>query len=259
MLSLEAIAAEYPEHLRSFPRNLLREYLQCKVLGILFGSPISAKLSFLGGTALCIVHGNPRFSEALDFDNRDLSFEEFQTLAKLVKKSLELEGFLTEIDTVFKKAFRCYLKFPRLLFENGLSPVSEEKLLIQLDSQGHDFSYEPEKVILNKFDVFTQIRVTPLPLLLSQKIGAFLGRRRTMGRDIFDIIFLLSKTRPNYAYLKQKLGIDQPEMLRKELLEKCRALHFEALAKDVAPFLFREGDQNRILSFPEFIKTTPLS
>ena len=69
MISLHNIEQFYPENLRGFKRNMLREYLQFKILEIIFNSRLAPKLSFIGGTALRIVHENTRFSEDLDFDN----------------------------------------------------------------------------------------------------------------------------------------------------------------------------------------------
>lgn len=68
MLSLKNIASYYPKQLQTFPRYMLREYLQCKILEIIFNSPLAPKLSFIGGTALRIVHENTRFPEDLDFE-----------------------------------------------------------------------------------------------------------------------------------------------------------------------------------------------
>ena len=68
MLDLKQVESFYPESLRPFKRNLLREYLQYKILEIIFGSEFGEKLVFMGGTATRIIHENTRFSEDLDFD-----------------------------------------------------------------------------------------------------------------------------------------------------------------------------------------------
>ena len=116
------------------------------------------------------MHGNSRFSEDIDLDNFGLSWDEFGDLTQKVKQFLELEGFRVETSLVAKEAFHCDLKFPELLFQQGLSPHQQEKILIQLDTVAQGYDYSPEVRILNKFDVFTEIRVTPLNILLSQKI-----------------------------------------------------------------------------------------
>lgn len=258
MLSLQQIQQQYPEFLRSFGRNLIREYLQYKILEILFNSEYALRLSFLGGTALRIVHGNTRFSEDIDFDNFGLRAEEFDALAEKVRTGLELEGLKTEVDTVKKGAYRCRVRLPELLFSNQLSAYPEEKILIQIDTAAHHFDYRPDKKILNKFDVFSEIFVTPPDLLLSQKIYAALNRKRAKGRDFYDIVFLLSFAKPNYDYLQLKIGVGNADALRKKLLEAASGLDFKELGRDVQPFLFKPEDARRVELFGEVVGQVPL-
>lgn len=258
MLSLQEIEKYYPENIRAFKRNLLREYLQYKILQIIFDSKYANKLSFLGGTALRIVHDNTRFSEDLDFDNFGLAEKEFEEISKVLKKQLELEGYAVEIRNVFKGAYRCYVRIPRLLFDSGLSGYEEEKILIQLDTAPHGFRYEPEKVILNKFDVFTEINVTPPDVILSQKIFAIFNRKALKGRDFFDTVFLFSKTRPNYDYIRLKLKIKSGQALKKKLLAFASDIDFKELAEDVEPFLFNPEDSKKVALFEKYIKGVEL-
>lgn len=62
MLNIHEIEKYYPSNLRSFKRFMLREYLQYKILEIVFDGPFADRLIFLGGTCLRIVHGNQRGS-----------------------------------------------------------------------------------------------------------------------------------------------------------------------------------------------------
>jgi hypothetical protein len=117
MLTLKQIEQSYPESLQPFKKNILRDYLQCKILEIIFNSEFANKLAFLGGTALRIIYDNNRFSEDLDFDNFGLTQEEFVGLANTVKAGLEKQGFEVEADNVFKGAFRCKIKLPKILFQ----------------------------------------------------------------------------------------------------------------------------------------------
>jgi len=155
---------------------------------------------------------------------------------------------------VATEAFHCNLRFPDLLFKQGLSSHQQEKILIQLDTVAQGFNYPPEVKILNKFDVFTEIRVTPLNILLSQKIYTAVNRKRPKGRDFYDITFLFSKTKPDFGYINQKMGITSPERLREELLQKIEDFDFNALAVDVTPFLITKEQVNRVVKFREFWK-----
>ncbi|MEY4723412.1 MAG: hypothetical protein RLZZ324_925 [Candidatus Parcubacteria bacterium] len=258
MLTLSEIASQYEEKLRPFKRAMLREYLQYKVLEIIFASTYASKLSFLGGTALRIVHGNTRFSEDLDFDNFGLSGREFGSLAQHVRSGLEAQGLGVEVDVVGKNAYRCRIRLPNILFENELSPYQEEKILIQIDSLAHGFTYQPTTVILNKFDVFTEIFVTPPDILLSQKLFASVNRKRAKGRDFFDIVFLSAFTRPNYPYLREKIGVDGPDSLRAYLVQASRDFDFQELARDVQPFLFSAGDARKVGLFRDFMEHVAL-
>lgn len=253
MLSLEQIEQQFPEALRPFKRAMLREYLQYKILEIIFASRYADKLSFIGGTALRIVLGNSRFSEDLDFDNFGLTAQDFDKLAAKVKKELEIFGLNVSVDTVVKGAFRCNVRLSGLLFDVGLSKQKEERILIQIDSESQGFEYKPQKTILNKFDVFSEVFVTPSDILLSQKIYASMNRKRAKGRDFFDIVFLFSLTRPNLDYLTVKLGVKDFGSLREKILSSIAAYDFKDLASDVRPFLFNSNDARKVELYREFI------
>ena len=254
MLDLQQIKKEYSEPLQVYERAIVREYLQYKILQAIFESKQASKLSFLGGTALRIVYGNSRFSEDIDLDNFGLSRQAFGDMIQRVKLFLGQEGFLVETSMVAKEAFHCNLRFPDLLFNQGLSAHQQEQILIQLDTVAQAYKYPPDVKILNKFDVFTEIRVTPLNILLSQKIYTAVNRKRPKGRDFYDITFLFSKTKPDFGYINQKMGITSPERLREELLQKIEDFDFDALAVDVAPFLTTKEQVNRVVKFREFWK-----
>ncbi len=258
MLSLEEIELQYPENLRSFKRNLLREYLQYKILEIIFDSIYASKLSFLGGTALRIIYGNTRFSEDLDFDNFGLTENEFINIADIVKQGLESQGLIVEVKIVSKGAYRANIHLPKILFESGLTGQREEKILIQIDSTAHHFQYVPDRKILNRFDVFSEAFVTPPDIMLSQKIYAAFERRRAKGRDFFDIVFLLSFTKPNYDYLKNKLDIVNETELKRYFIKKMDNVDFQELGKDVQNFLFNPNDIKKVEIFRRFIKEADL-
>jgi predicted nucleotidyltransferase component of viral defense system len=258
MISLKEIEQNYPENLRIFKKSLLREYLQYRILEIIFNSKLSYKLSFIGGTALRIVYGNSRFSEDLDFDNFNLTKNEFSLLTEEIKKELQKEGYLVESRIVFKDAYRCYIKISQILFNNKISNLKDEKILVQVDIAPHNFNYKPDKKILNKFEIFTQINVTPIDILLSQKIYAILNRKRGKGRDYFDVIFLLQKTKPNYKYLKEKKSINNGKELKRSLVSNLKNVNLNVLADDVKPFLFNPSDVKKIKLFGEYIKQIEL-
>ncbi|MEX2601495.1 MAG: nucleotidyl transferase AbiEii/AbiGii toxin family protein [Balneolaceae bacterium] len=255
MLTIKEIQSFFPESLHRFPRFMLREYLQYKILEIIYEGSHATGLCFLGGTSLRIVHGNRRFSEDLDFDNLTLREDGFEEVAGEVRKELEREGYVVEMKTVMKGAWHCHIRFPGLLFEEGLTGHREEKILIQLDMEPQEYEYEPEKFILNRFDIFTTILVTPLPLLMAQKLYAILNRNRSKGRDFYDLTFLMSKeTKPDYEYLDAKLSLSDPASLKKAVLERCGRLEMDIMADDVEPFLFERSGKRKVTQFENIVK-----
>ena len=146
-----------------------------------------------------------------------------------------------------------------MIYSEGLSGYKEEKILIQLDTEPQLFSFIPEKVILNKFDVFTQINITPLDLLLAQKFYTIINRKRNKGRDFFDVVFLLSLIKsPDYNYLWQKIKVNNAKKLKELVLKKCASIDMQQMADDVAPFLFDTSDLNKVKLFTEYLKQEKL-
>jgi hypothetical protein len=235
MLDLQQIKEQYPEQLQGYERAIVREYLQYKILQAIFESNQASQLSFLGGTALRIIHGNNRFSEDIDLDNFGLSWQAFGDVIQKVKQLLVLEGFQVEISMVAKGAFHFNLKFPELLYKQGLSPYQQERILIQVDTIAQGYDYQPE------------IRI------ISQKIHTAVHRKRPKGRDFYDITFLFGRAKPDFGYIEQKMGVDSPERLRQEFLLKIEEYDFEALAADVAPFLISKDQVKRVIKFKEFL------
>jgi predicted nucleotidyltransferase component of viral defense system len=258
MLELGQIESFYPQSYRAFKKNILREYLQYKILEILFDSKYAIKLAFMGGTSIRIIYGSNRFSEDLDFDNFDLTREEFKELSKIIQNRLTLEGYPVEIKTVFKVAFHSRIAFLNILYENGISKHKDEKLMIRLDTEPQRTEYEPDKPILNKFDVFMRINVVPKKILLAQKLFAILNRKRPVGRDFYDAVFLFGQTRPDFGYLQSKADINHHADLKKRLLSRCEELDFEQLARDVEPFLTNPSDTKKVLLFSEYIRKIEL-
>ena len=254
MLSIGQIESFYPVGLRPFKRNLIREYLQYKILESIFNSEYGGSLVFMGGTAAHIIYGNTRFSEDLNFDNIGLSRKGFETLAGTIKKKLELEGYTADLKNTFKGAYSSQIRLPGLLYENKLSLHKEESIMIKIDAEPQNFKYSPDKVILNKFDVFVRINAVSQDLLLAQKILAIFKRKRPIGRDFYDAIFLMGKTGPDFKYLKAKLDIDSEALLRQRLIERCQKLDFTQLTKDVEQFVYNADDARKILLFYEYWK-----
>ena len=104
------------------------------------------------------------------------------------------------------------------------------------------------------FLTFLRINVAPADILLSQKVYAVFNRVRPMGRDFYDMVFLLGKTKPNLDYLRSKMKIEDHADLKEGLLKRCGELDFDALAREVEPFLFVPSDAKKVREFRHYIE-----
>jgi hypothetical protein len=126
-------------------------------------------------------------------------------------------------------------------------------MLIQIDTAPHNFGYQPKNILLQKFDIFRQIIVTPIDIILSQKIFTIFNRKRLKGRDFYDVVFLMGKTDIDYGYLQTKMHIDNVHDLRERLLDFTKEINFKQLLRDVSPFLINQDQQSMVLQFREYI------
>ena len=230
------------------------EYLQHELLDSIFKEKSSSSLSFIGGTAIRILYQNLRFSEDLDFDNFSLSFGEFEILLKNACKDMANKGFVIEYRFVEHCAYHCYIKFPDILYQSGISPESSKKILIRIDTETKEKYYEPQRYIINRFALYRQICVAPASVLLAQKMMTVLERKREKGRDLFDVSYLMGLAEPDFSYIAKCMNIDQKQLL-KLFDERLQELDFNFLARDVEPFLFSSEQKERILTFRDYWKT----
>jgi len=94
-------------------------------------------LSFIGGTNLRLIKRIDRFSEDLDFDCKNLSFEAFQAMTDLVVMHLIDQGYNVEPKQQEHEGLHAYrrsLYFPQLLFSLNLSGYRNAKFLIKRGS-----------------------------------------------------------------------------------------------------------------------------
>ena len=254
MMTFKEIQKHYSEAENRLPRMVLKEYLQYKILEIIFSSKFGDKIIFMGGTSVRIVYGNDRFSEDLDLDNCGLSKNDFAALMDIIKRELKKEGIEAEIRNTYQNVYHCYLKFPDILFNNNLSPLKDEKILIQIDSFCVKEKIKPEIKIISKADIFSEVIVYPASIILSQKISACLNRKRPKGRDIYDLIYLFSLSQPNWEYLKKSDNITNMAELKNILEKKYNDKELEQLSADVEPFLINPRKVIQIKKFNAWLK-----
>ena len=257
MIDIDYIRSFFPPTIareNRFDRYMLKEYLQLMILDHLASSPFIMKLSFIGGTNLRLIQGIDRFSEDLDFDCKDLSEEEFVTMTDSVVTYLRQNNI--DVETRDKPnpkltAFRRNLYFPEMLFNLGMTGHRDERLLLKVEAQDQGVPYQPTVANLNRMGFFFRVHVPPLDVLCAMKFAAILSRQK--GRDFYDAIFLLSKTRPNMDFLSARTGISSIEQLKTVLEERLRGIDLNRKKQDFSHLVFHEPNADRILLFPSIV------
>lgn len=175
-------------------RGILREYLQTKFIHDLYKVPEASKLSFVGGTSLRLLRNLPRFSEDLDFDNLGLKDEEIRKLFKGVVSAWARENIIGQhIEHTKESGSYAEIRFPDLLYQLKISSNPKEKLMIKLDYADFWTGQETEMILLNRFGYIQQIVTNPKDQLLAQKLTAYVFRKQTQPRDMYDIVWLYSQ------------------------------------------------------------------
>lgn len=259
MVDLKYITGFFPIHLKSDPRfikHVLKEYVQLLVLDYLSSSSYIKNMVFIGGTNLRLIKGIERWSEDLDFDVKDMTESEFIAMTDSVIRFLRKNGFVVEAkDKASTKlsAFRRNIVFPHLLYDLKLSNHKEERFLLKIEAQDQGLEYTPQIANVEGCGFYFPLPVPPDEVLLAMKFSALLARAK--GRDFYDVMFLMSQTKPDYDFLKKKVGIENGGQLKDSLLKKLEDVDLDVKKRDFQHLLFNDRGAEKILFFRDFINS----
>jgi predicted nucleotidyltransferase component of viral defense system len=234
-------------------RGILREYLQIKFLTGLYRRSEARKLSFVGGTALRILHGIGRFSQDLDFDNLGLARTDLSKLIANISEEFRRENIAVEVSAKLKPGIAYHsLRFPKLMFDLKISTNPKEKLMIKIDYSNQWKGQKTETMLVSKYGLIEQIITNPLPQIMVQKLAAYVNRKRTQPRDMFDLVWLFSQgTHPDREFMR----INRMADLIKQAQEKFAAEGAgEAVIRRLRPFLFDEKEIRKVKLLGEVLK-----
>ena len=247
------------EHLRELVRgldplvgrNVLREYLQARILEGLQRAGAMSALAFQGGTALRFLYSLPRYSEDLDFALEGVRASyELKAWTTAIARQLQREGYevagsLRDRGTVHSG----WLRFRGVLLDMGLSPHHDEVLGIKLDVDTRPPVGAVTETRLVRRHVSLRIHHHDRASLLAGKLHAVLRRPWAKGRDIYDVAWYLSDPEwppPNLALLNAALRQGDAaavrmtgETWRDSVAERVASLDWDTVKGDVRPFLER--------------------
>ena len=235
-------------------RNVLREYVQAHVLYSLQSARAFERIAFVGGTTLRFLYGLHRFSEDLDFSLEHAEGYSFSRLLDTVQSDLANAGFdVTMHPHEGVPIHSAFIRLPGLLYEAGLSPHRAEKLSVKIEIDTRPPVGATTKTTLINRHFLLALTHYDIPSLMAGKLHALLARPYTKGRDIYDLLWYLSRpdgAEPNIRMLQNALtqtGYNGPhvtaENWREVIADKIAELDFSKIAEDVGPFLERPEDR----------------
>lgn len=236
-------------------RAILREYLQSKILNLIYQNKLSLKLIFIGGTSLRLLHNLDRFSEDMDFDVDINHHKDIPDLISSIYNQLKKENIEVELYkniTANKTHFE--FRFLHLLDSLHIGKNKEEKLMIKFDFEYFWQGYKKEILLLNRYGFLINVISTPLNQILVQKLYAYLNRGQTLARDLYDIVWLISHNAKIDGDFAKKNKISMTDLIekieKKYLSEKNKLNNLKARLK---PFLVNENNINKLDLFQEVL------
>jgi hypothetical protein len=230
-------------------RNLIREYLQARILGGLQRLGAMIPLAFHGGTALRFLYAIPRYSEGLDFTLEQESDEyDLRRYGSRIQKEMEAEGYAVEIKLNTRRVVHAaFVRFYGLLHELGLSPHQDEATAVKIEVDTHPPAGAGlDRTVVRRHETL-QLQHHDRATLLAGKVHAVLQREYTKGRDLYDLLWYLSAPdwpAPNLTLLNNALVQTgwRGERLsetnwREALFERLQAVAWAQAVEDVRPFL----------------------
>lgn len=227
---------------------VMREYLQAHILRSIHQAGGFRSLAFVGGTALRFLHQLRRFSEDLDFSLEDAKHWEFERLLKRIEEDGLDAGFAVTVHSKLEKTVQtAFVRFSGLLFEAGVSPLRGQKLSIKLEVDTRPPAGAQLKTTVIDRHFFMTLWHHDLPSLMAGKLHALLTRPYTKGRDLYDLLWYLTRPEPiqpnltllNHAMAQSNGKCPQLEISNWKvvLAERLRTFDWKSAARDVAPFL----------------------
>ena len=235
-------------------RNLVREYLQARILENLQRTGAMVPLAFHGGTALRFLYAIPRYSEDLDFAlERHAPSYDFRAYLRAIQDEFAKEGYAVEIKLNDKKTVNAaFIRFGHLIYELGLSTQRGEVLAVKIEVDTNPPAGAGLDTTIVRRHVTLRLQHHDRASLLAGKLHAIFQRRYVKGRDLYDLMWYLSDPgwpNPNLTLLQSALyqtGWDGPvpdaNNWRDMLCERLRKIEWKRIAADVKPFLERAND-----------------
>ncbi len=241
-------------------RNVLREYLQVRILGCMQRKAAMVPLAFHGGTALRFLFSSRRYSEDLDFAlEGNANLYDFRGYLREIQSIFSAEAYRVEIKLNDKKTVHsAFVRYQGLLYELDLSPHRNEVLSVKIEIDTHPPKGAGLTTSLVRRHETLQIHHHDRSSLLGGKLHAILQRPYTKGRDVYDLFWYLSDPSwppPNLVLLNNALrqtgwkkGRITEKNWRHVVRDQLQTVEWKQVADDVRPFLETTGEEELLTS-----------
>lgn len=179
-------------------RNVIREYLQARILEAMQRSGAFIPLAFHGGTALRFLYAIPRYSEGLDCAlERTQERYDFRAYLRTIERALQAEGYATGIRVSDRRTLHsAFVRFPGLPYELQLSPHRDEVLAIKLEVDTNPTTGAGLATTVIRRHVMLQLQHHDRSTLLAGKLHALLQRPYLIGTYPTSFLTPLSPSPP---------------------------------------------------------------
>jgi hypothetical protein len=234
--------------------NVMREYLQARVLQAFQSAGAWTSLAFMGGTALRLLYGTPRFSEDLDFTLEDATGGyDLSRLLDGARTAFAREGYAVEVRRSTKTAVeKGFVRFPGLQHELGLSPHVDQVFSVKVEVDTRPPAGAGIETSMVRRHVTLRLPHHDKPSLLAGKTAALLLREWVKGRDVYDLVWYLADPawpEPNEVLLAdacRQAGREDlltgPDGWKRALFARLRTASWEQVQSDVERFLERHEE-----------------
>lgn len=234
--------------------NVMREYLQARILETLQTRGAWSSIAFMGGTALRFLYGIPRFSEDLDFALEGRASEyDFAGLIDAVRHQFQREGYTVEAKVNARATVnKAFVRFPGLEHEFGLSPDANRVFSVKIEVDTDPPAGAGLAVTTVRRFVTLRLPHHDKPSLLAGKTAALLLRDWVKGRDVYDLVWYLSDPawpEPNEALLVDTVRragrtdlVRDARAWRQALVSRLREAPWDHVLSDAQRFLERPED-----------------
>ena len=235
-------------------RNLLREYLQARILGIIQRCGAMIPLAFHGGTTLRFLYALPRYSEDLDFalENPGSGYD-FRAYLRAIQDEFTKEGYEVVVRLNDQKTVNAaFVRFNGLLYEFELSPHKDEVLAVKIEVDTNPPDGAGLDTTIVRRHVTLQLQHHDRASLLAGKLHAVLQRPYVKGRDLYDLVWYLGDPdwpAPNLVLLRNALRqtgwegeIPDENNWQGLLSQRLSGIDWKQSAADISPFLEKANE-----------------